>query len=57
MLYAQILKSPSDADDVQNAVNSPDFMEMNLVDGHAVNLCLSLGQLTEYGEAFRLNAI
>jgi len=32
-------------------------MEMNLVDRHAVNLCLGFCQLAEYGEAFRLNAI
>ena len=57
LLYAQIFESPGNADDVQDAVDGPDFMEMNLVDRHAVNLCLGFCQLAEYGEAFRLNAV
>ena len=52
---AQILQAPHRTDDVQDAVDSADFMEMDLVDRHAVYLGFGFSQGLEDGQALGLD--
>ena len=54
---AQVFQAPDRTDDIQDAVDGADFMEVYLVDGDAMHLGFGFCQGLEYGQALGLDIV